>query len=110
MTHPRLVVLCSIFKPVGVHWGAVVAAPVVHDILQQSLQYLKVPPDNPQMVDYSARNTDLGKQMPNATPLPVNDGDDGETITSATLSGAAQNVPTVPTPRHHRHHKQTVTN
>jgi cell division protein FtsI/penicillin-binding protein 2 len=51
ISNPRLVVLCVINKPVGVHWGAVVAAPVVHDILQQSLWYLKVPPDAPGQLD-----------------------------------------------------------
>jgi cell division protein FtsI/penicillin-binding protein 2 len=54
LSNPRLVVLCVINKPVGVHWGAVVAAPVVHDILEQSLWYLKVPPDAPEQLDSSA--------------------------------------------------------
>ncbi len=110
ITHPKLVVLCSIFKPVGVHWGAVVAAPVVHDILQQSLQYLKVPPDNLQMVDYSARNTDAGKQMPNASPLPVNDGDDGQAIDvsainapNASASASSDGTATAQLVRHHHH-------
>ncbi len=56
LSNPRLVVLCVINKPVGVHWGAVVAAPVVHDILQQSLWYLKVQPDAPGQQDWSAMN------------------------------------------------------
>jgi stage V sporulation protein D (sporulation-specific penicillin-binding protein) len=53
LSDPRLVVLCIINKPVGVHWGAVVAAPVVHDILQQALWYLKVPIDAPGQPDWS---------------------------------------------------------
>jgi len=53
LSNPKLVVLCVINKPVGVHWGAVVAAPVVHDILEQSLWYLKVPPDAPGQLDCS---------------------------------------------------------
>jgi cell division protein FtsI/penicillin-binding protein 2 len=64
LSNPRLVVLCVINRPVGVHWGAIVAAPVVHDILQQSLWYLKVPPDAPGQPDYSA----TAESRPVATP------------------------------------------
>jgi stage V sporulation protein D (sporulation-specific penicillin-binding protein) len=46
LSHPRLVILCAIFKPQGMHWGAVVAAPVVRNIAAQSLRYLRVPEDN----------------------------------------------------------------
>jgi stage V sporulation protein D (sporulation-specific penicillin-binding protein) len=65
LNDPRLVVLCVINKPVGVHWGAVVAAPVVHDILQQALWYLKVPPDAPGQQDYSV----LSKKRTVARPV-----------------------------------------
>ena len=47
ISNPRLVVLCVINKPEGVHWGSVVAAPVVRHILQSTLWMLKVAPDDP---------------------------------------------------------------
>jgi hypothetical protein len=53
LTDPKLVILCVVNKPVGVHWGAVVAAPVVHDIAQQSLWYMNVSRDAPDKVDYA---------------------------------------------------------
>ena len=56
LSHPRLVVLCVINKPVGVHWGAVVAAPVVHNVLKRALWYLKVPPDAPGQPDANDKN------------------------------------------------------
>jgi cell division protein FtsI (penicillin-binding protein 3) len=52
ITNPKLVVLCVINKPTGVHWGAVVAAPVVRTILQHALWYLNVPPDAPGQAAY----------------------------------------------------------
>jgi cell division protein FtsI/penicillin-binding protein 2 len=55
LSRPRLVILCAIFKPQGVHWGAVVAAPVVHNIAKQAMLYLKDPPDNLAMQDYSTK-------------------------------------------------------
>jgi cell division protein FtsI/penicillin-binding protein 2 len=64
LSHPRLVILCAIFKPQGVHWGSVVAAPVVHNIAQLSMSYLKEPRDNPAMVDYADRQSRPAPVMP----------------------------------------------
>ena len=47
LAHPRLVILCAIFKPQGIHWGATVAAPVVHNVAQQAMHLLQIPPDAP---------------------------------------------------------------
>ncbi len=44
--HPRVVVLVSIYKPSkGGYYGGVVSAPVVKDILGQTLAYMQVPPE-----------------------------------------------------------------
>ncbi len=56
LTRPKLVILCAINKPVGVHWGAVVAAPVVHNVARRALWYLREPPDNTQLVDYDVKH------------------------------------------------------
>ncbi|MDR3707211.1 MAG: penicillin-binding protein 2 [Capsulimonadaceae bacterium] len=56
LNNPRLVILCTVNKPQGVHWGAVVAAPVVHDVAQQSLWYMNVVRDAPGKLDYADRN------------------------------------------------------
>lgn len=53
LTNPRYVILTVITKPEGVHWGAVVAAPVVHDVAERSLEYSRVLRDAPAMVDYA---------------------------------------------------------
>tara|TARA_X000001036_G_scaffold72362_3_gene63812 strand:- start:3513 stop:5243 length:1731 start_codon:yes stop_codon:yes gene_type:complete len=53
---PRLVILCVIDDPdksIG-HYGGVVAGPVVRDVMDQSLQYLGVPPS----VDYLTTSSD----------------------------------------------------
>jgi stage V sporulation protein D (sporulation-specific penicillin-binding protein) len=50
---PKMVILCAVNKPQGVHWGAVVAAPVVHDVAQQSMWYMNVVRDAPQKPDYA---------------------------------------------------------
>jgi cell division protein FtsI/penicillin-binding protein 2 len=67
LSHPRLVILCAIFKPQGVHWGAVVAAPVVHNIAKEAMLYLKDPPDNPAMADWD----DAHKQQPSLKAASV---------------------------------------
>ncbi len=43
---PRLVVLVMIDSPEGVIWGGSVAAPVFKAVVEQSLDYLQVPPDD----------------------------------------------------------------
>ncbi len=48
-TEPRIVVLCVLDDPdksIG-HYGGRIAAPVVRDVIDQALQYLGVPPDQP---------------------------------------------------------------
>ena len=51
---PRLVVMVAIDEPTrtsaGRHFGGTIAAPVVGQILKQSLAYLGVPPDKPQVL------------------------------------------------------------
>lgn len=61
LTHPRLVILCAIFKPSGIHWGAVVAAPVVHDIAKEALAYMKTPPDALGTQDYDDKSRKPGE-------------------------------------------------
>jgi stage V sporulation protein D (sporulation-specific penicillin-binding protein) len=51
LSDPKLVILCAVNKPSGVHWGSVVAAPVVHDVAQQTLWYMQQPRDNPVKLD-----------------------------------------------------------
>lgn len=67
LNDPKLVILCTVNKPQGVHWGAVVAAPVVHDVAQQSLWYMNVVRDAPNkrdFLDHSSPAADLA-------PAPV---------------------------------------
>ncbi len=52
LSAPRLVILCAVFEPQGIHWGAAVAAPVVHNIAKQAMLLMHVPPDDPQAVDW----------------------------------------------------------
>ena len=48
-TNPRVVCLTMVDEPQGIHWGAVVAAPVVREVLRWSLHYLQVEPDAPDL-------------------------------------------------------------
>jgi cell division protein FtsI (penicillin-binding protein 3) len=50
-TKPRLVVLVAVDEPKGVIWGGSVAAPAFAEIAKFALQYLEVPPDDPQALD-----------------------------------------------------------
>lgn len=52
LSHPRLVILCAVFEPQGIHWGATVAAPVVHDLEKQAMLQMHVTPDAPTVVDW----------------------------------------------------------
>jgi cell division protein FtsI/penicillin-binding protein 2 len=47
-TKPRLVVLVAVDEPKGVIWGGSVAAPAFAEIAKFALQFLEVPPDDPQ--------------------------------------------------------------
>jgi cell division protein FtsI (penicillin-binding protein 3) len=46
-TRPRLVILVTVDEPSTI-WGGVVAAPAFQALAQFALQYLEVPPDNPE--------------------------------------------------------------
>ena len=46
-THPAVTILVVVDSPVGVYYGAEVAAPVFRSIAEQTLGYLNVPQDNP---------------------------------------------------------------
>lgn len=52
LSHPRLVILCAVFEPQGIHWGAAVAAPVVHNLLKQAMLQMQIAPDAPGAVDW----------------------------------------------------------
>jgi stage V sporulation protein D (sporulation-specific penicillin-binding protein) len=52
LSDPHLVILCSVFEPQGVHWGAAVAAPVVHDLAKRATLELHLPPDDPAAIDW----------------------------------------------------------
>lgn len=52
LSHPHLVILCAVFEPQGIHWGAAVAAPVVHDIAKAAMLQMHITPDNPKMADW----------------------------------------------------------
>ena len=68
LSDPKLVILCAVNKPQGVHWGAVVAAPVVHDVAQQSMWYMNEVRDAPGKLDYGDRT----KLKKNDNSLPAN--------------------------------------
>ena len=46
-TRPRLVILVTVDEPTTI-WGGVVAAPAFQELAKFALQYLEVPPDNPE--------------------------------------------------------------
>lgn len=60
LSKPRLVILCAVFEPKGVHWGAAVAAPVVHNLARQAMLQMQILPDAPQQADWEDRGR--GKQ------------------------------------------------
>lgn len=65
LNKPRLVILCAVFKPQGVHWGAVVAAPVVHDLAKISMLQMHVTPDDPGAPDANAHK--MAKRTPGSS-------------------------------------------
>jgi cell division protein FtsI (penicillin-binding protein 3) len=46
-TRPRLVILVTVDEPTTI-WGGIVAAPAFQELARFALQYLEVPPDNPE--------------------------------------------------------------
>ena len=63
LSKPRLVILCAVFEPQGIHWGASVAAPVVHNIAKTALLEMHVPPDDPEAVDWDDHLKSAYKKM-----------------------------------------------
>ncbi len=59
---PRLTVLVSIDEPKGAYYGGTVAAPVVREIMRDSLQYLGIPPSEPIDNDKGQNNTGESSQ------------------------------------------------
>lgn len=55
---PQIVVYTAVDNPQGIQFGGVVAAPIVKNIMEDSLHYLKVPPRKDQL----AKNYKLGEQ------------------------------------------------
>ncbi|BDI28490.1 stage V sporulation protein D [Capsulimonas corticalis] len=53
LSKPRLVILCAVFEPQGVHWGAAVAAPVVHNLAKMAVLEMHLTPDAPDLVDWA---------------------------------------------------------
>jgi len=53
LSHPRLVILCAVFQPQGIHWGASVAAPVVHNIAREAMLQMQISPDALGTVDWA---------------------------------------------------------
>ncbi|MEO7718974.1 MAG: penicillin-binding protein 2 [Capsulimonas sp.] len=53
LSKPRLVILCAVFEPQGVHWGAAVAAPVVHNLAKTAVLQMHLTPDAPELVDWA---------------------------------------------------------
>ena len=47
-TKPKLVIMVMVDEPHGDIYGGVVAAPAFRDIARHDLQYLEIPPDQPQ--------------------------------------------------------------
>ena len=74
LSHPRLVILCAVFQPQGIHWGASVAAPVVHNIAREAMLQLQIPPDAPGTVDWDdhlkVKMAAKGVGSPHPQPLP----------------------------------------
>ena len=52
LSHPKLVILCAVFQPEGIHWGASVAAPVVHNIAREAMLQMHIAPDAPGTLDW----------------------------------------------------------
>jgi cell division protein FtsI (penicillin-binding protein 3) len=57
LSDPKLVILTVVNDPKPVHWGAVVAAPVVHDVAKRALWFMGIKPDSPGTKDYNTKLT-----------------------------------------------------
>lgn len=53
---PRIVVLVSLYRPAGgKYYGGTIAAPVVKEIIAQTLAYMQVPPETPEVAERPVR-------------------------------------------------------
>jgi len=82
LSHPRLVILCAVFEPQGIHWGAAVAAPVVHNIAREAMLQMQITPDAPGTIDWDdhlkykmqGKKRRVLSQHTNAPPFPRREG------------------------------------
>jgi cell division protein FtsI (penicillin-binding protein 3) len=69
---PKITVLVQIDEPKNGHYGGHVSAPYFHDLAQETLMRLRVPPDQsltkPKIAPLTAES-DSGDYRPNATPI-----------------------------------------
>jgi len=71
--NPRLLVYVAVDNPQGIQFGGVVAAPIVQNILRDSLKYLKVEPDMNQLAkEYKIDETPI-VEVPNLVGMTVSD-------------------------------------
>lgn len=77
LSNPRVVILCAVFEPQGVHWGAAVAAPVVHNLAKQAAIEMHLVPDAPEAVDWDDRHRSRKHMHPAVVTVSnLLDGDD----------------------------------
>nr|WP_235857608.1 stage V sporulation protein D [Paenibacillus albiflavus] len=71
--NPKLLVYVAVDNPQGIQFGGVVAAPIVQNILRDSLKYLKVEPDMNQLAkEYKFDETPI-IEVPNLVGMTVSD-------------------------------------
>ncbi|HXZ19061.1 MAG TPA: penicillin-binding transpeptidase domain-containing protein [Candidatus Acidoferrales bacterium] len=118
---PAVTVLVVLDSPVGGHMGGSVAAPVFRDVTQQTLSYLRVPPDIPvappvelaaarrpgaagaedlsdfdsnQLLDPNAQRTDVPPALPAEPGLPrPSTGGRGARAAATTVRAGGENLP-----------------
>ena len=74
LSKPRIVILCAVFQPQGIHWGAAVAAPVVHDLAKDAMLQMHIEPDAPELLDWNdPRRKHLKKGALAPTPAVANE-------------------------------------
>jgi cell division protein FtsI (penicillin-binding protein 3) len=78
---PRATILVSVDEPqVGMAWGGVAAAPLFRAIAQQTMRYLRVPPDSSQ-----TRTSELAIARPERSPA-------GPAVVSLSIGNFVENV------------------
>lgn len=73
MDDPRLVVYVAVDNPNGIQFGGVVAAPIVRNILYDSLRYLKVDKREKQISPKQTPMTTPMVKVPNLVGEQIND-------------------------------------